>query len=121
MVIPKNSKLEIIQRLLAMDQKAKFAVFVSRFKGETEKIDELKKRADKLHDKIEILQKQVIDEWLGRKEEVFEGIKMASASLQKSIKQIKNGVDTTKNIVKAIGFIDDAVVIAAKLAKKAII
>jgi t-SNARE complex subunit (syntaxin) len=39
-----------------------------------------------------------------------------NASLEKSIDKINKDVETAQNVVKAIGFIDDAVAIAAKVA-----
>ena len=116
MALSKQSKQEMIQRFLVTKQKAHNLEIDLRFKGKSEDADKVAKKTAELSGKIDALLVSVIDNWLGRKDVIIQGIKEANTSLQKSIRQIQNDVETAKNIERAIGYIDDVVVIAAKIA-----
>ncbi len=116
MAITKESKQEMIQRLLVTKQKAHNLEIDLRFKGKNEDADEVAKKTTKLSRKIDKLLNAVINDWLVQKDEIIQGISKANTSLQKSIRQIQNDVETAKNIVNAIGYIDDVVVIAGQIA-----
>jgi hypothetical protein len=114
--VPEETKQEIVQRLLVTKQRGHSLEITLRFKGKVDEADKVAASTAELSRRIEILLGQIIDEWLAQGADIVEEITRVNARLQNSITAIKKGVQTAQNVVKAIGFIDDAVGIAAKLA-----
>ena len=56
-----------------------------------------------------------MDEWMGTAKTVRERMKNINSGPQATIRDIKNKKRLAENVVKAIGFIDDAVGIAANV------
>jgi hypothetical protein len=56
-----------------------------------------------------------MQDWIGSANLTIEAIKKTNKNLQKTIRDIKKDVEVAKNIVKAIGYLDDAIKIAATL------
>ena len=119
MDISERKKQEIIQGLLVTKQRAHNLEIILRFAGNSEEADAVKETTSALTAQIDTLLSQLISEWLASSVDVVENIKNSNANLQRAINKISRGVDTAQNIVKAIGFIDEAVAIAAKLAAAA--
>ena len=111
-MISKNSKEEIIQGLLVTKQKAHALEVRLLLKGKEEEGKKVARKSKALSRQIDILLGQVMDEWQGQGNKIIKDIKSANADLQKSIAEIKRNVKTAQNIVKAIGLIDDAIVMA---------
>ena len=114
-MIPKNSKEEIIQRLLVTKQKAismKVRLLLRDKKDDAKKV---RKKSRALSRQIDKLLGQVMDEWQDQGTKIIKEIKTVNSALQKSITNIKKNVKTAQNIVKAIGLIDDAIAIAKRL------
>lgn len=53
--------------------------------------------------------------WRGQAHVLEEDMRMRNANLQGTIRDIKKKVKIAQNVVKAVGFIDDAVALAAKV------
>ena len=119
MAISKSKKQEIVQRLLVTKQRAHNLEIILRFAGNSEEADAVKETTSALTVQIDTLLSQLINEWLASSVGVVEDIRDGNAKLQRAINKVSRGVDTAQNVVKAIGFIDEAVVIAAKLAAAA--
>ena len=111
-MISKNSKEEIIQGLLVTKQKAHALEVRLLLKGKQKDGKKVARKSKALSRKIDILLGQVMDEWQGQGNKIIKDIKSANADLQRSIAEIKRNVKTAQNIVKAIGLIDDAIVMA---------
>ena len=109
-------KQQIIRKLLVVKQDAHSLEISLRFKGRNKQADELAAKAQKLSEKIDTLLGQVMVEWAVEADEIASDIGQANASLQSSIQEIQNGIDIAQNIVKALGYVDDVVAIAAKIA-----
>ena len=116
MSISNSDKREIIRLLLVMKQRAHDLEISLRFKGQNGEADQIAQNTKKLSDKIDILLGQVMVDWLSEAATILQEINQANNSLQSSIQEIQDGVRTAQNVVKAIGYIDDAVAIAAKVA-----
>ena len=56
-----------------------------------------------------------MQDWIGSARLTIESINKTNENLQKTIRDIKRDVEVAKNIVKAIGYLDDAIMIAANL------
>jgi ubiquinone biosynthesis protein UbiJ len=116
MAMTEENKQEVIQRLLIGKQKAHILETSLRFKGEGDEADKVAQKASELSNQIDTLLAQVLDDWLGQTDAIIQGIKKSNTSLQQSIRKIQQGVKTTENLVKAIGFLDDLIAIATQIA-----
>ena len=114
-MIPKDSKEAVIQRLLVTKQRANTLEVRLLLAGKSEEAGKVAKRSKALTRQIEKLLGQVMDEWAGESTKIIADLKTANAGLQTSITNIKKNVKTAENIVKAVGLIDDAIVIARGL------
>ena len=116
MAVPQQTKQDIVQGLLVTKQKGHILEITLRFKGNNDEADEVAAKTTELSNEIDTLLGQIIDEWLAQSRGDVASIKEANSNLQRSIRSIQNGVATAQKVVKAIGFIDDAIVIASKFA-----
>lgn len=118
MAISKTSKEQIIQSLLVAKQKAHMLEISLRFKGKPDEADQLSAKAGELSDQIDNLLSQLMSGWIGTANKILGDITKANAAIQSTIRDIQNDVHVAENIVKAIGYVDDIVVIASKIAAK---
>ncbi|MGF1641086.1 MAG: hypothetical protein ACFCUO_09070 [Rhodospirillales bacterium] len=116
MAIPEPTKLEIVQRLHVAKQRGNSLVITLRFKGETDEAARVAASTAALSTQIDTLLGQIIAEWLDQGTDIVADITRANAGLQRSITEIGKGLHTAQNVVKAIGLIDEAAAIAARIA-----
>ena len=116
MAVSQQTKQDIVQGLLVTKQKAHALEITLRFKREGDEADQVAARAAELSNEIDKLLAQMIDEWLVQSRGDVANLKQTNSKLQRSIRSIQKGVETAQSVVKAIGFIDDAIVIASKFA-----
>jgi hypothetical protein len=116
MAIPRETKQEFVRRLRVTRDTGVDLEISLKFKGEFEEADKVAAATAALTRQIDKLLGQIIDEWLAQGLDIVAEITGVNASLEKSIDKINKDVETAQNVVKAIGFIDDAVAIAAKVA-----
>lgn len=114
-MIPKNSKEEVIQKLLVTKQRANILEVRLLLRNKEEEAKKVAKKSKALTRQIDKLLGQVMDEWQGQATKIINDIKTANTTLQKSITNIKKKVQTVNNIIKAIGLIDDVIAIAKGL------
>jgi hypothetical protein len=55
-------------------------------------------------------------DWIGDAATVKKNMQASTDNVNQSVKDIQSNVNTAQNIVKALGYLDQAIVIAAKLA-----
>ena len=115
MLLSRDAKRRALRRLAKTKEKAQRLEFELRVQGLDEDAKKVDSKTRKLTKRIDELLKKTMEEWMGNAAQVEADLKTNNEKLQKSIRDIKNKVRTAKNIVKAIGFIDDAVSIAGKL------
>ena len=115
-MISKNSKEEIIQRLLITKQRSIALEVRLLVKGKSEEANKIKSKTKALTRQIDQLLSKLMDEWIGQAVMVIGNITKTNAALQTSITKVKNNEKTAENIVKAIGLVDDAINIAKALA-----
>lgn len=111
-----EDKKQVIRGLLVAKQEAHSVEISLRFKGQNGQADQIAAKAKKLSDAIDTLLGQVMRDWVVETEAVVGDIDQANVSLQSSIQEIQNGINVAQNIVKALGYVDDVVAIAAKIA-----
>lgn len=119
MIIKNSDKQDIISGLLVANQKAHMVETTLRFKGRASEANQISEKTTELSDKIDELLGRVMDEWTGEAEKIDSSISKANASLQKTIRDIQNDLKIAENVVKAVGFVDDVIVIASKIAAAA--
>lgn len=113
-----STKQSIINDLLVTKQSGHRLEIALRFKGKANEANDVKRKTDELTDKIDDLLGQVMEEWSGQSKEIIAEIVKANSSLKAAINDIKRDLEIAENVVKAIGYIDDAVAIAAEIASK---
>ena len=115
MAVSKLIKQQIIQNLLVTKQKSHNLEMTLRFKGQTQQADLVAAKTQELTAEIDTLLVKLLDEWLTESVGVVGEIRSGNTRLQTSIRKVSQGVQTAQNIVKAIGFVDDAIAIAARI------
>jgi Skp family chaperone for outer membrane proteins len=63
---------------------------------------------------IDSLQEQLMQEWLANAKTVIADLGKRTDALDEAVDRIKRKVKVAENVTKAVGFLDDAVVIAKK-------
>lgn len=117
--MPFNSdeKWKAIEELQSIHRNGQILEIKLRFARKKSRADAVWASNVILGQRIDVLIGKAIDAWLGEADAVIAKIERASRGLQRSIDEIADTIRTSEKIVKAIGYIDDAVKIAAKLAK----
>ncbi len=111
----KEDKASIVDNLIITKRKGHALEIDLMFKGKDEDAKKVKKKTEELSKKIDLLLAALMKEWIGSAEPLIQKIKKTNAGLQKAIRDIKKDVETAKNVVKALGYLDEAVKIATDL------
>jgi hypothetical protein len=117
--ISNEKKREIIQRLLITKQKAYMTEMLLRFRGMSDEADNVAERAARLSNVIDSMLGKVMEAWTGQVKQIVDSIRGKNTSIQTSIREIQKGVNIAQNTVKVIGYVDDVIEIAAKIASVA--
>lgn len=113
----KEDKESVVDQLLMVKRKGHMLEIDLRFEKMEDEAEEVKGKTDKLSEEIENLLADLMKDWVGSAKETIESIKKTNKKLQDAIRDIKKDVEVAKNIVKAVGFLDEAIVIAVNLLK----
>jgi hypothetical protein len=73
-------------------------------------------RLKKLNAAYTKLSKALWQDWIGDAAAVKKNLQAATDNVNQSVKNVQSNVNTAQNIVKALGYLDQAIAIAAKLA-----
>ena len=111
----KEDKELIVDNLLITKRKGHNLEIDLMFKGMEGEVKKVKTKTNKLSKKVDSLLSALMKDWIGSANSTIESIKKTNQNLQKTIRDIKKDVETAKNIVKALGYLDDAIMIAANL------
>lgn len=115
MPINNIDKEALIDALLESKRKG-FRLEISlRFQGKNAEADKVKAKTRKLSRTMDNLLSQAMQSWLGNATVLRQTMTKTNANLQASIRDIKKKIEVAENIVKAIGYLDDAIKLAAKL------
>jgi len=116
MPISPADKENLIDTFLETKRKGHRAEINLRFQGKSEDADKLAKRNKKLSTQIDKLIAQSMRQWNGSAATIISNMKQSNTKLQASVNNIKKKLKVAQNVVKIIGFIDEAIEKAAKLA-----
>lgn len=84
--------------------------------GDTANSAKYQQRLTQLNTLYTKLSNAIWQDWIGQSATVKGGLQAATDNVNQSVKNIQSDVDTANNIVKALGYVDQAIAIAAKLA-----
>jgi len=73
-------------------------------------------RLSRLNASYTTLSKALWEDWIGDAATVKRNMQAATDNVNQSVKDIQSNVNTAQNIVKALGYLDQVIAIAAKLA-----
>lgn len=112
-ITKKEDLIDGLQTTLGKGQKLEIRL---RLTGEGASADEVAKRNRALSKKIDRLIRDAMNEWTGGAAAFEKEIKSSNRRLQAAIRDIKKKIKVAENVVKALGYIDDAIQVAAKIA-----
>ena len=86
-----------------------------RFKGKTSEADQVRAKCNELSDRIDDLITEVMKDWLRKADTLINEVKVLNSNLQSNIREIKKEIKMGEKIVKAIGYLDQAINLTKKL------
>jgi DNA integrity scanning protein DisA with diadenylate cyclase activity len=114
-IIKKEDKELIVDKLLITKRKGHNLEIDLMFKEMEDDAKKVRRKTKNLSKKVDSLLSALMQDWIGSARLTIESINKTNENLQKTIRDIKRDVEVAKNIVKAIGYLDDAIMIAANL------
>ena len=111
----KEDKEKIVDNLLITKRKGHNLEINLMFKEREVEAEEVKTKTNELSKKVDLLLIDLMKDWIGSAKATVESTRKTNKNLQKTIRDIKNDVNVTKNIVKAVGYLDEAIMIAVSL------
>lgn len=115
MAFEQAQKEKVIGDLMAARRQGQFAEIDLRFQGKTDKAEKVWQGHRRLSTEIDILIGLAMDEWLGDAEREIGRLLKVNTRLEAAVAELKEEINTAQNVVKIIGFLDDAAAIAIKV------
>lgn len=114
MAFTDSEKEKFLASLMDMRRKGQRTEVNLRFQQETARADQVKEANKRLTGQIDDQEGELMHDWLGSATNAMTELGKKSKGIDTVIADIKKKVKIAENVVKAIGFIDDAVAIAKK-------
>jgi hypothetical protein len=114
MPISKPNKQLLIRSLQATRNKGDELEIELLIAGRDAEAGQVREATDRLSKQIRRLITAAKKSWRGQADALLKDMKKRNASLQAAIRDIKKKIKIAENVVKAVGFVDDAVEVAAK-------
>lgn len=111
-----DEKQDILDSLLAIQYQGQLAVIHLKLHNETAQADKVRECTERLSEEIDILLIKMMDEWLAMASTVTQQLVDATSNIATAIVDIKKQIQIAQNVVKVLGYLDDVVAIARKLA-----
>jgi hypothetical protein len=115
MAFSPSDKEQVVEGLIAARRQAQLAELSLRSQGQNQQADNVRAATAALSTKIDALIAAMMRDWLGQVAQVIGDLKARTSDLEKAVDQIKKQVEIAQTVVKVIGFVDQAVAIAAKV------
>jgi hypothetical protein len=116
MSFERTEKEHVLESLMAARRQGQLAELSLRFQDKPEEANRIREGTTRLSTEIDILIGRMMDEWTGRADTAIKRLTAANGKLETAVGDIKNRIKIAQNVVKVIGFLDDAVAIAKKAA-----
>jgi len=110
-----NGKNQILDQLSITYNRTNLLKIISEEQGNLIDAKKFEIRKKRLKTEIDELIQNLLQEWIGDAKQLKIKIINSNSEISKSIKDIQSKIKLAENIVKALGFIDDAIQLAANL------
>ena len=115
MAFEQTQKEKFIESLMGEHRQGQITEINLRLQGKPDEADKVWRENIRLSAEIDILNGQMMDEWLGNAERAIKGLAKVNTKLEVAVAEIKKQINVAQNVVKIIGLLDDAVAIAKKV------
>jgi hypothetical protein len=113
-----DNKKKVRQNLARTIDKGTDAYWALRIAGEEAEAEKVRKKTNQLRREMDKLLAAAVDDWTGRADLIIEDTRKRNGKLQDAIRDIENKVKIGERVVKVLGYLDDALEVAANLTKK---
>ena len=110
-----TDKEKVLESLMAARRQGQLAELSLRFQNKPDEADRIWEGNTRLSTEIDILIGRRMEEWMGRADPAIKGLTAANTKLEAAVADIRKQIKIAQNVVKVIGFLDDAVAIAKKV------
>ena len=110
-----DDKNDLLDKLSVCLNRAHWARLTCEARGRSADAAKFDKRISRLQLEIDRLIQELLNDWTGSAAKLKDNLDAANAGLRDAIADIEQSVKTAQNVVKAIGYIDDVLAIAADL------
>ena len=114
MSFSESEKEQLVSSLMDLRRESQRAELNLRFQKKEDAADKIKDANKALTRQIDRQLARLMEEWLGAAAQASADLQAANSGLEAAIGDIKNKIKIGQNVVKAVGFLDDAVAIAKK-------
>ena len=115
MAFSQDDKLTFLDALMDARRQGQLAEISLRSQGLTADADKMHKSVTVLSAQIDALIGRMMEDWLGQVDKAIADLAACTKGLQTAVDQIKKKVAIAQTVVKALGFVDQAVAAAAKV------
>lgn len=107
----------LLDRLSVCYNRTNYLKALCEEQGLTDEVARFARRKERLKLEIDGLLRGLYHDWIGDAEALKETMDESNKAVDKAVKDIEQKIKTAENIVKVIGYIDDAIKIAAGLVR----
>jgi len=111
-----TDKQQLVEQLMEVRRQAQLVELTLRSQNQPPQADKVHDAIAALTVKIDALLGGMMQNWIGQADQAVGDLKGRTDDLTKAVDQIKRQVQVAQTVVKVIGYVDQAVAIAAKVA-----
>ena len=115
MAFQSSEKQKLLESLMDARRNGHVAEVSLRLQQKETEANEIRDANETLSAEIDNLQAQLMQEWLANAKTVMADLGKKTDALDETVTKIKKKVKLAENVTKAVGLLDDAVVIAKKV------
>ena len=115
MAFSQDDKLKLLDALMDARRQGQLAEISLRSQGLGDDAEKIRKSVTVLSAQIDVLIGRMMEDWLGQVDKAIGDMATCTKGLQTAVDQIRKKVAIAQTVVKALGFVDQAVATAAKV------
>jgi hypothetical protein len=115
MAFSQDDKLKFLDELMDVRRHGQLAEISLRSQGFADDAEKMHKSVMVLSAQIDVLIARMMEDWRGRVDKGIADMAACTKGLQTAVDQIRKQVAIAQTVVKALGFVDQAVATAAKV------
>jgi DNA integrity scanning protein DisA with diadenylate cyclase activity len=109
-------KEAIIDKFLTTKRKGHMLEIALSFKGMDGDAERVKAKNAELSEKVDNLLANIMQDWIDETDSgVVDGLTKVNSKIQDTIRDVKKDIELAKNVVKALGYLDEAIKFASNL------